>query len=270
GGGSAGSGGGGGGGGGSGGSTQLPDFEDQLPGMSLEYITPLRVAPGQSAMAMVRVRNTGQTALSFTRLLGRSNGFPFLVDPEVIPFLPPGGTGVFLLSLDIPATLAEGKYRLAFTVTADETAESGEIEVVVAPSLAEDDIGDTIRNYEYLLLRLEGEADLQELLGKDVGQVRQVLVQAREELERAKRLHGLENYAEARRQLREVRLKLREAVRLLAELQLPQEAIALPGFLVGGLGGLLLFLVMVLLLLLARKRKKKPEEEPAGETAGPP
>jgi hypothetical protein len=237
-----------------------PVVETGKTEMTLEYPKEVNVSRGQSATLYMIVSNTGNRTLRSIRFLG-SAPFPFVIDPTVISKLSPGFTGIFIISINIPIDIDEGSHNLNFNVYSDRTNMTGEIKINVQEISIKDEVWQTILNYRYLIERINGAMELAELEGKNVSEVRRILNEARGELKVAETLYFQSKYYEAKEQLKIVKERLVEAVRLLALLDIPLIPILLPVYISMIVILIVSVLIVIYFFFIYKKKKKKEESE---------
>ncbi len=227
-GGSGGGGGGGGYGGGSGGgggvtilevpetTTEIIPTQKTLYGekeMVIEYPERIYISPGEPSVVYVTVNNTGDLPLNELLLLGSINGgISMDVDPKTIQTLNGKQSATFLITLLPPAVTPFGNYSLDFTVSTYTIRKYGHIDVEVGKLGVDDSLERTIRNYQYIIMKLEEESEGLSFEGKNMTAADSYINDAKNTLKRAKDAFSTRDYEVTRDNLKKTRNHLIKAV----------------------------------------------------------
>ncbi|MBI4175766.1 MAG: hypothetical protein HY518_01045 [Candidatus Aenigmarchaeota archaeon] len=179
-----GGGGGGGGGAGGGGGIQLPTGTRNLE--ITDYPPEIKSVKGWTSIHPIQVKNTGNAVMQSMYII--LTGIPspwFNIKPESVSVIPPGNVSVFLLELNLPVGATTGDYPLKLTAAGSGNAtDSKDILLSVFPTQYEL-LASEIQKLKKELNRLEIEIDFADKSGKETGNAKELLEQAKEEVRQA-------------------------------------------------------------------------------------
>lgn len=233
-----------------------------VPQLSLEYPEKVKVSQGGSTLINITVRNVGDVTLHNLKLyISTTSLINFEINPKQIASLALNKSAIFLISIDVPLTTPEGLYSFDFELMSDEIKEGRKIilEVVAAPVSEEEEIRQTILNYEFLISEIEQEIISASLEGFDVTLANQSLNSAKLSLDIARDYVKLKKFEEAKRELEKVKESLEDAVFQLASITL---YVYKPPAFIPWL--ILLLIILIIVGILAyyyykKRRKRRPK-----------
>lgn len=226
--------------------------------MTMEYDKEITVSRGKSVTMFLIIENTGGKSLNNIKVFGTAE-FPFTVEPVMITKLSSEKVGIFLVTLNIPYNLDEGKYDFEFDVITDETKQSGSVKVNVQQLSICDEVKQLISGYKFIVQRIDGEIEKAKLDNKKVTEIVILLDKVKSELVIAEDLYSQGRCFESMDHLEIVRELLIEIVRLLALIGIPISFITMSGMI--SLALILLIIACVFMVLIYRKRKRKKSEQ---------
>ena len=193
------------------------------PELNLTYLEKVTILKGGSIIVPVTVKNIGgANAYNLRFYVSTSNLINFDVNPKQVSNLLPTQSTAFLVLIDIPSNVSDGKYPFDFEVISDKKRERGSIEIEVVSELVseEEAIYQKILNYEFLIAEIEHEISLAASNGIDVSLANQSLNNAKANLETARDFFNLRKFVDAKDALKNVEKNLSDAVFQLANANL--------------------------------------------------
>jgi hypothetical protein len=189
----------------------------QIINMSVDYPLSLRLSPGQSSLISVFVKNTGNTELKNLLFTVFSKSISVESKPISIDSLKPNSSTIFLIMVNVSPEISLGNYTIDFSITSDKITKKGKIEIEIKKLRIEFELNQVISNYEYLINRLIQETYKAEKEGRDVGNIIEILNEAKEDLKIAKELFKNKDYENTKKILESLRLKIEKATLNLSE-----------------------------------------------------
>lgn len=181
--------------------------------MVLEYPERILIAPGEPSVVYITVNNTGDLPLNELLLLGSINGgISIDIEPKTIQTLNGKRSATFLITLLAPASTPYGNYSLDFTASTYSIRKYGHVDVEVAKLSVDEGLERTIRNYQYILMKLEEESGDLSFEGKNMTKADGYLNDAAITLRRAKDAFSTRDYVVTRDSLKKTRNHLVNAV----------------------------------------------------------
>jgi len=215
--------GGGGGGGAIGPSPVLPAPSVSTPQLNLSYPDIVNISKGGSTSFVIKVTNVGNVALDNLKLyVSTSNFLGFTITPKLVSKIAPGGSSIFLVTLNSDSNSTEGSYAFGFQAITDETKLDGNmiVQIIPVPLSPEENIHQDILNYELMILDAEQEVLSAHLNGYDVHAANDTLNSAKAHLENAKSDFAIGDYVAARDQLDLTKADLQNVLLQLASITL--------------------------------------------------
>ncbi len=243
-----------------------PPPEIGMAKVKLEYPERIEVAPGESALFHVIVKNVGDVSLYNLRFsVYTSSEISVEITPMGINRLYPNETAIFLFSIQVSEKIAEGIHPFEFELITDKVRERRTILIEVKPKEipVEEDLYKQIVYYEYLISEIQTEIDAAKLIGIDTSLAQIALNKAKINLDDAKTYYYEKKYDQVRLRLLEVKKYIEEAVLQLslAKMKVYVVPAYFPIWIL--ITAILLGIFFLLLLLFLRKKRRKEEERPA-------
>jgi hypothetical protein len=187
-----------------------------LTGLNIEYDNKLDLYPGQEILFTVNLSNTGTVNLHNLKFQSSTTEYiDFEVNPKEIYELGFNESSLFLVSLKLSENTPPGQYDFAFEILGLEVSRSGNIKLNITPYAKppmEDEIYDTILNYEYLITELNREIYETSLKGFNTSRAEVYLDNARKNLKKARDHFDNEEYDDAKDALDSVKRDLEKVV----------------------------------------------------------
>ncbi|MBN2517801.1 MAG: hypothetical protein JXB14_03070, partial [Candidatus Altiarchaeota archaeon] len=188
----------------------------------------ISVYTGEKRMVSVILQNSGQVEVYDLSLSVEGIFPPTSIVPSKVPLLDQGSNAMFVFELDVPKSLAPGRYKFrVIAKTSGFEVASGSFYLEVGkmeaqPEFLEFDIlTREIENALDILKDLEAEVLKKQSGGVDVSGVLPLLDSARGGLERAAVYLNAFNYNAAREKMEQARQDIKEAVERAAGLSMP-------------------------------------------------
>jgi hypothetical protein len=240
----------------------LPSAAAEESKLSLDYPKEVKLSHGESKLISITVKNTGKTPVHNLKLyVSTSNLLGININPKQVYGLELNKSTIFLISVEVPSDITDGKYPLGFEVMSDEINEQGAISLEIsALSISiKDDVYQTILNYEYLITEIENDILSTSLKGFDVSLAQKSLDNAKINIQLAMDYYTSEDYDKARDKLVEVKRYLEDAVFQLANATLVVKA---PAFFLVWIIIVVIIIAVLLVFFVYWWRKKKKKERP--------
>lgn len=243
-----------------------PPPEIGVARVELEYPEKIEIAPGESTMFHVIVKNLGGVSLYNLRFsVYTSSEISVEVTPMSMVRLYPNETGVFLFSIQTSEKISEGIHPFEFELISDKIRERRSIliEVKAKEIPVEEDLYKQIVYYEYLISEIQSEIDAANLMGIDTSLAQIALNKAKINLEDAKSYYYAKKYDDVKLKLLEVKKYIEEAVLQLslAKIGIYVVPAYIPIWVL--IVAILLGIFFLILIFFLRKRRRKEEERPA-------
>jgi hypothetical protein len=229
--------------------------------ISVECPEKFNISQGSSGMFDIKVTNTGNRTLTGIGIyVSTSDSIKFDIYPKQIASLPKNSSATFLVSIDIPATTPTGIYAFDFTVDSNEVSSGKSVFIeVTGKSTDEEYVKQKLLDYQLLISDVESQIVSAKLSGYDVGIANQSLSSAKISYGRAKDYFDSKKFADAKRELDNVKQDLENAMLQLASAQLyVYKTRAIINWWVI-IGILVLISGIVIFIFLMRRRKRRPK-----------
>ncbi|MEM5790801.1 MAG: hypothetical protein QXP77_02015 [Candidatus Aenigmatarchaeota archaeon] len=243
-----------------------PPPEIGVARVELEYPQKIEIAPGESTLFHVLVKNVGDVSLYNLRFsVYTSSDISVEITPMGMVRLYPNETGIFLFSLQASEKISEEVHPFEFELISDKIRERRSILMEVKPKEipVEEDLYKQIIYYEYLISEIQSEIDAANLMGMDTSLAQISLNKAKISLGDAKSYYYAKKYDDAKLKLLEVKKFIEEAVLQLSLAKIGVYIVPAYFPIWVLIFAILLGIFFLILLFFLRKRRRREEERPA-------
>lgn len=242
-----------------------PPPEIGVARIELEYPQKIEIAPGESTLFHVLVKNAGDVSLYNLRFsIYTSSDISVEITPMGMVRLYPNETGIFIFSLQASEKISEGVHPFEFELISDKIRERRSILIDVKPKEipVEEDLYKQIIYYEYLISEIQSEIDAANLMGIDTSLAQISLNKAKISLEDAKSYYYAKKYDDVKLKLLEVKKFIEEAVLQLSLAKIGVYIVPAYFPIWVLIFAILLGIFFLILLFFLRKRRRREEERP--------
>ncbi len=237
-------------------------FRTTIYNLTLEYPEAVFLTQGESSIIPVYATNDGNTDLHDLLLSLALEDIEWEIQPENISVLPENSTAIFYISVSAPSDILSEDYTLNFTLKSDEIRKSGQIIITVYTIELCSEVEQAINNYESLIDRVTAEIEKAVSEGRNASSTLEYLLNAKEELELAKKSYELNDCGDAKLHLELVKENLKEVASELAKSIKPRiRFVVIQTWWIIGIILLIIGLVSLFMLIAKRRKKVKRKEK---------
>jgi len=230
--------------------------------LTLEYPVFVNLTSGESSVIPIYATNYGNTDLHDLILSVSLETIEWEIQPKNVSVLPVNTTAIFYISVLVPSDALSENYTLNFTLKSYEVTKSGQIIIIVYPVEICEEVERAINNYESIIDRATTEIEKATSEGRNISSALNYLLNARGELELAKKSYESNDCDGAKTHLELVRKNLKDFASELAKSIKPRIKLVIIStwWIIGII--LIILIPIIFIVALITKRKHKVVTKP--------
>ena len=201
----------------------------KVPNITVNYPNEINMTPDSEYIVLIRVSNTGNVKINNLELKLESSEIQTqIIPPSNFSVMEIGSSVIFTTKIKASADIKPRTYYVNLYVSSDEILVTGKITINVRTLPLKEEAAELIAYYSSVLDTLEDDIKKAENEGKNVTEARNLLSDAKKELDIAKNLFNLGMYSSSINQMENVKEKIIELVRAIVTAPLISKQIILP------------------------------------------
>lgn len=188
--------------------------QEKIINITINYPKEINMTPDSEYIVLIKVINTGNTKIHNLNLKLESSDIQTqILPPSNFSILDKGSFFLFTTKFKASAEIRTGTYYVKLYVSSDEISENGKITINVRTLALKEEAAGLIAYYSTVINTLDDDIKKAENEGKNVTEARNLLSDAKKELDIAKNLFNLDMYQSSIDQIENVKAKIIEVVR---------------------------------------------------------
>jgi hypothetical protein len=233
-------------------------FPSKVSNITVNYPKEINMTPDSEYIVLIRATNTGNVKINNLELKLESSEIQTqIIPPSSFSVLETGYSIIFTTKIKASADITPGTYYVNLYVSSDEVLVTGRITINVRTLPLKEEAAELIAYYSNVLDTLEDDIKKAENEGKNVTEARNLLSDAKKELDIAKNLFNLGMYSSSIDQIEKVKEKIIEVVRAIVTAPIISKPIILPALpMIPCLFWIIVLIIVDVIIIITTKRMK--------------